>query len=105
MNQDKANKQAYGKLDSVCPNCKHVWIMKEYECPNQYFCTLNAEPRPKCGSIFMEEDFPIGNDEEWDRQFKIWDQWSIDNEVSVNGLCKFWEKHNESTNSIGEISS
>lgn len=86
-----------------CYNCKEVFILKEYEGSDEYFCTLNAPMRPSCLYVLMDE-IPVfykpkpdnkreHHDhckEEWkwfDKLQEKWDKWAKNREVTAYGIC------------------
>lgn len=72
--------------------------MQEYDCGDQYFCTLNAPPRPKCGSSYMDnERHDIYNKDEkiWRKQMREWDKWSINRQVKAWGICDDFNKRRD----------
>lgn len=83
----KTNK--YGYIEQPgCHMCKHVFIKREYDDPPQYYCTYEKPPRPKCGSVLMEEEFDYDTDE-----YEQWEEWdTIDKHVEPWGICKKFEE-------------
>jgi hypothetical protein len=83
-----------------CHNCRHCFIMFEYDCGPSYFCTLGGVHRPPCGSVAMGEfDMPAtyGDDyEAWESatnaRYEAWSQWAIHREVAAFGICDNWER-------------
>lgn len=53
------------KVQDGCWNCKHKFVKEDYEESPQHYCTLGAEPRPKCGSVSMREEFTYPNIEDY----------------------------------------
>lgn len=66
-----------------CNNCKHIFIYREYDRDDEYYCSFKAGKRPLCGSMAMDEDFPW---DDRDKQNK-WDDWAKGREVLREGLC------------------
>ena len=84
---------SYQKLE-CCVNCKHVFVEKEYDEDNTYFCHLDGSERPPCGSVAMGEyhDFGIGNKSEYVKASHRWEKWSQEREVVAWGKCSNYEK-------------
>ena len=84
------------KEQDGCHNCKHVFIFEEYDEGDEYFCTLNAPARPKCGSVFMSGKNP---EEKWSRDKETrykerddWEEWRRGKEVKAWSICDDFEK-------------
>jgi len=69
-----------------CGNCKRCFIMQEYDEFNAYFCRVGAEPRPKCGSVMMDEV-----SEDIDNGYEAWERWAAANLVAEEGICDNFE--------------
>ena len=76
--------------------------MGDYDSPDSFFCTLNALPRPDCGSVAMEENFYDSDDPAniyYPRNpWEVWDEWSKGRYVDEYGICehhKIMEKSQE----------
>lgn len=81
-------------LTQTCATCGFAFIKKEYEDGDQYFCTLNdKKPRPKCGSVFMNERFNFTGGK-WGGcpELTKWDNWAKSREVSAWGQCPAYKK-------------
>lgn len=84
----------YRKQDG-CINCKHVFERYEYEEDSEYYCALNAPPRPMCNSVAMNEW--AGNVERsttlatHERIEKAWRAWAKERKVDAVGICDVWE--------------
>jgi hypothetical protein len=91
----KTNKHEYIE-QCGCHNCKNCFIMIEYDEDNSYYCTLDASPRPHCGSIFMNENFfrhhLSGDDKKNSKEMNEWYKWSKNREVMAWGICKRFEE-------------
>jgi len=90
----KLAKQTYFVLNS-CANCKHVFIFKEYDCGDTYYCNIEND-RPLCGSVALNENF-AGNafgtkDDEkiYYKSMKKWDKWEEKHKVEACGKCDYW---------------
>lgn len=70
-------------------NCRHVFIREEHDDGPQFFCALNAPPRPPCMSVYMGE--AAYNDDTIDSRFAAWDAWSEPREVKAYGMCDQFE--------------
>ena len=68
-----------------CANCKHVFVYHEYDSGPSYYCTLEAEKRPLCGSVLMKEEHEPGYD------YGAWIKWEMENEVRCGGVCSSYE--------------
>ena len=65
-------------------------MLREYDCPNHYFCLLEAPERPPSCSVLMSE-YPFdATDKELQLHMRSWDEWEAAYEVPVNGYC---DKH------------
>lgn len=82
------------KTQNGCYNCKKCFRKMEWDEPDYYFCTLNAKTRPRCGSVFMEEDFGgiSHTHSKFRKAYKTWMKWSDKNEVEAWGICDKWER-------------
>lgn len=38
-----------------CHDCRHVVCVYDYDEPERLYCGLDAPPRPRCGSVGMNE--------------------------------------------------
>ena len=74
-----------------CHNCRHVFVRYEYEEDDEFYCALNAPPRPMTNSVAMNEW--AGNVERsttlatHERLEKAWRKWKKDREVKAFGIC------------------
>lgn len=74
----------------ACANCALAFAHQEYDCGIQYYCTLRAPPRPRCGSVAMGETFANANFEDaelFESDMNAWDEWSDGREVEPHGTC------------------
>lgn len=81
------------KIQDGCHNCKHCFVMSEYDDANTYYCTLNAPPRPLCGSTAMREDFKwdtISSAKNKGKRYEDWEEWEAGRRVKREGIC---DKH------------
>ena len=74
-----------------CHDCELAFREQEFECPDVYYCTLDAPDRPLCGSIFMEEPFPPGR-AAFSKAMTAWDDWCKGREVMPWGTCEKWKE-------------
>lgn len=85
------------RLQPGCYHCKHVFEMSEYSNGTTCFCTLDSSPRPLCGSVAMDEEFPwvsdlaselryTESDHYW-IAYNAWEEWSKDRQVVEFGIC------------------
>ena len=91
--------ESYREQDS-CRNCKHVFVLCEYDQSLEYFCHVDKSDRPRCGSVLKKEGWgsdDVSKSEEerdkiysddWDR----WDEWSEPRDVQPNGVCDKYER-------------
>lgn len=114
------NRHKSYKVQDGCWNCKHKFVKEDYDDSPQYYCTLGAEPRPKCGSVSMREEFTYPNIEDYILPGKSgndfgedfnhdqynadlrdvskfpdhhnWTEWSRENLVSNASICDSHEK-------------
>lgn len=70
-----------------CHNCKHIFVLVEYDDHPEFFCTLGAKERPMSGSIFMDEGFDASTEEEFAEKYDKWDEWSKTQSVKCYGIC------------------
>lgn len=80
-----------------CANCNLRFVKHEHDEYPQWFCLDDAEPRPPCNSVEMNEA-RCCHDEKWDGYFDkegehyaIWDRWAAKHRVSENGICEHYE--------------
>jgi len=100
---------------SSCPSCEHVFILSEYDGPNNYYCHFDKSERPKCMSVAMGEyqdplmemlrenpDLEVNEEtmEESHRRYMLvddeWESWAEPREVSSWGCCGEYVKRKES---------
>ena len=85
--------KSYKVSSRCCIDCDFCFIQIEYDDSSQHYCTFgDKKPRPKCGSVLMQECF--GNDEkDWQINYRLWYKWSRKREVLAHGTCdKFCER-------------
>ncbi len=71
-----------------CHNCANVFRFMEYDCGDEWYCTLNAPKRPRCMSVAMGE-IPKTykrNEPGYDR----WERWREGRKVEAYGICGAW---------------
>lgn len=81
-----------------CINCKHVFVLREYDEGDRYFCHFDKSERPKCGSVYMKEcwqstnmDLPVEEmDDVYSQRWDEWEAWADSREVEPNGHCNEW---------------
>ena len=92
-----AKPTSYREQDA-CANCKHVFVMHEYDCGSTHYCTHGAPTRPRCGSSSMDESFGVNDisseqhDVCFDQDMDAWDAWSKDREVEPHGTCEHYQR-------------
>lgn len=67
-----------------CHNCRFVFMRCEHDSAPMFFCTHNAPPRPKCGSVLMSE---IDSLDDVSDIFDAWDDWSDGRCVEEFQIC------------------
>lgn len=70
-----------------CATCTHVFIKSEWEEGPEHFCTLGAPPRPRCGSVFMDEAIIDLPEPDQSAAYRAWDAWEEPRRVRDFGLC------------------
>lgn len=86
------------KNQDGCHNCNYLFEFVEYDCDDYCYCTYDAPPRPKCGSVAMGESFSgvrsMGHSRiaGYKRAFDAWKKWSRNRGVESFGICDKWEK-------------
>jgi hypothetical protein len=88
------------RVQHGCHSCRYVFVKREYDEGDTYYCSKDAPPRPICGSIFMDESFTsaregldiTAGDRYTDKDpFSValyeWERWSDGREVSCHGIC------------------
>jgi len=78
-------KRNYAEQDG-CHNCKHVFALRDYKSETEFYCALDGEPRPLCGSTQMEEFHDTL------ALAKKWDEWSIPRMVKSFGKCEEFKR-------------
>ena len=88
----KINKHEY--IEQLgCHMCKRKFEKREYDCQTEYYCTFEAEPRPKCGSVLMDgENYSGEDDYEEGGDFHKWNEWAKKNRVNPWGICRKFEE-------------
>jgi hypothetical protein len=82
------------RIQNACVNCKHVFVWNEYDDERQFYCTLNAPPRPRCGSVLFEEEFS-GSGKYDSEASDAWLKWSENRRVEAQGICEGYEKFSQ----------
>jgi hypothetical protein len=76
------------KPQNGCHNCKHKFVMTEWDEPPELFCHIDNSERPLCGSVAMDETpRPFSK-----KQQKEWDLWAAQHYVEPWGSCEEWTK-------------
>lgn len=86
------------RLHNCCATCAHVFKREDHDCEDEYYCTLDAPPRPPCGSVFMEESFHVLSGQKtfleessvYETLKTDWDNWKAGREVQAFGVCGNW---------------
>lgn len=82
-----------------CINCKHVFVLSEYDEGNRYFCHFDKSERPKRGSCYMGEHLLTFEEDQlpWEETMDLfsqrnreWEDWANPREVEPNGRCNEW---------------
>lgn len=76
-----------------CHNCRYVFEVTDYDtttADGDLYCTLDAPPRPLCGSIAMEEGprSPAAREHGYDEL--AWLEWARARYVHPAGICDGW---------------
>lgn len=83
------------RIQNGCHNCVHGFRTEDYDCPDGYFCTHRAPPRPPCMIPLMGPgEYPfddIGDDEARADALRAWWEWSEKHEVDRAGICPVFE--------------
>lgn len=75
-----------------CWNCVFVFKYVEHDQYPEYYCTNHSEPRPKCGSLLLEEEFDYQTEENYMQLTNNWEEWSKKHRVHSCGICNKHEK-------------
>lgn len=79
-----------------CWNCEHCVRIPHHEEADEYFCGLNAPPRPPSGSFAIPGEAIYDHKKNtWDEMADAedaWEAWSEPRRVSVAGICDRWRK-------------
>jgi hypothetical protein len=96
-----ANKKNNYRLQPGCVSCKHVFERYEYDDGATCYCTLEAPPRPPCGSVCMHEQFSHGENLPEELRYtdqdpfsigmRNWDEWEEGRQVVEFGICDKYE--------------
>lgn len=82
------------KIQTGCHSCSHVFIRREFDEGEMYFCTFGSPERPKCLSVFMgelpEEYLDIDKFEAYQA---AWDKWAHGRQVAPCGICDCYLDH------------
>lgn len=71
---------------SGCRDCRHVFFRTDFGGEQNWYCTLDAPPRPRCGSVAMDE-WSLDPPMDW----QAWQDWKEGREVHPWGTCEQWE--------------
>ena len=77
------------RVQNGCGNCVHVFRRFEYDEDDEFYCTLNAPPRPLCGSVAADEWWRY-SDTEREARADAWYEWRHGREVEARGFCDAW---------------
>ena len=94
--QNEENKLPKSYFEQTgCKNCKHHFTYIEADDEDRYFCTLNAPPAPRCGSVMMDESFFVDAEgcstkEDPKKAMRAWGKWANGREVQGFGTCDNW---------------
>ena len=106
------------RLQDGCYNCKLVYVHAMEWDSDTFYCTRNASPRPKSGSIHEKfeantsepliesdlwdnpEDIETVSFKEWKKwyqdnigiQYDVWREWAQYREVKIYGMCNNHER-------------
>lgn len=100
-------------VQPACANCKQVFVESDYDSGLTHYCTFGAPPRPRCGSVALNEAFSdaaplaVHIDEATVEDFRkheetvsrpamdAWWRWAEHREVEPNGWCDEYEPAEE----------
>lgn len=80
------------RAQNACHNCRHVFEFVDYgHSGEDFYCTLDAPPRPLCGSVKLGE----GPNSKLAREGKYdaskWLDWASARYVEPAGICDAWQ--------------
>ena len=74
------------RLQNGCHNCQHCFVELHPDGGDNYWCKLDAPPRPPCGSFIESEEFAD------ETAYNKWIEWSNGRERILYGICDEWEQ-------------
>ena len=79
---------------NCCDKCKHCDQIVECDDWPQYFCTLNAPPKPKpmLEQLYECMQDPDLYDKVWEKSLDEWTEWKKGREVEPFGICDDFEE-------------
>ena len=64
-----------------CDRCKYCFVHHDFDTMPSFYCTLNAMPRPWCGSVALGEPaYSLFDDD-------VWNRWADEYLVARHGVC------------------
>lgn len=95
MSENPTKPQPTYREQPGCHSCRHRFLYYEWDEDDEYFCTLNASPRPKCDSTAMgpEERWGAINPHPENPTYVVtaWEAWRKAHAVQPWGICDGWE--------------
>jgi hypothetical protein len=85
-----------------CANCKHVYVVSDYDCTPQLYCEVNKDRPPCTDGGNGRDEVPIPNSlhdkEAWAKHNVLEDEWRLWAEAHCvwdNGVCDLHERRQE----------
>ncbi len=74
-----------------CWNCKHRFVLRDYEDADCYYCASDGVERPPSTSVLMDElsHMVIGRDS-WRKAMQTFDKWAATRSVEPYDTCDLW---------------
>lgn len=86
-----------------CHDCRYVVVTGDHDEEDSLWCSFDAPPRPRCGSVSMGEqhgqDVPASR---WEEHLKAaahervkWLRWCSGRDVDESGRCDEWKERRD----------
>lgn len=79
------------KIRDACNNCRHCARVGEYDQGDDLYCAADGAPRPKSGSVAMDESLLDLPPVEREKAREAWREWSEGRVVDPDGWCELYQ--------------
>lgn len=90
-------------IQDGCHNCESVFVKREWDVNDEYYCCYGAKKRPVCGSVLGEEipdnpdkktmqEFLEKHSQAYSAERQAWRKWSESRRTDRAGICELWSE-------------